>query len=565
MTTPTTTVPGATEYPWDDAFEKQLEGIYHACLNQKMARAARRQQMPVTILYDGDYNARGRVAGEYDSKFTWRINEAGTATITLPEAHHLAVWALDVHGRKTENIHVIMDRDGSQWAGRMTGVEYSFLDDGTRVIVLDFLHDLAELDHVRCWPNPFSPAAAQFPKSFVLAGPAITTLKMTLALNLYRLHGNLWQVADNPLDPVSWLEGVLPWDWTVVVEPGSIIGDSSQWCIISSRMKSFMELARPILADAGLMITTRRWLPGQPKPKGWLAPMKPGQLIVDIVDKSGVFEGTATGGTIFGGMLRTATKLADNVIDDLVTVIASPAEPAEYTVSKWLGTAPRQPWVVFRDGQYTAIRSGKYRREPATAVTITGGGKSAPGVNETISMTVQLVGNMIGAVFFLDTLGSIADTALAPLYEDVFLAFGSVKSPIRAMRLGKHHYLEDWAQGMETAWALSGVVGFRQRFWETRSRESYTIQVGDGGPYLLGAPGRGHFWLGDRIGVELKPVRGRIVVEQVQEITLAWSRDAAPGYDLTVGDPRTGQAPIARLLDQSRLFFEAWKDLGVSK
>lgn len=562
MTT-TTATPAAP--PWGEAFDKHLDGIYHACLNQKMARAAHRATLPVTILYDGDYTARGRVAGEYDATFTWRINEPGSGSITLPETHHLGVWALDVWSRDTENIHVVTERNGTQWAGRLNGADYQYLDDGTRVIVLTFIHDLAELDHVRCWPNPFFHAATQFPKSFVLAGPAITTLKLTLALNLYRLHGNLWQVADNPLDPVSWLEGVLPWDWPSLVAPTNPLADSSQWCIISSRMKSFMEIARPILADAGLMITTRRWFPGDPKPDGWLAPMKPGQLIFDIVDRSGVFEGTATGGTIFGGMLRTVTTLADNVVDDLVTVVASPPEPAEYTVSKWLGTAPRQPWVVFRDGQFTSIRSGSYRREPATAVTITGGGKSAPGVNETISMSVQLMGNMIGAVFFLSSLGSIADTALAPLYEDVFFAFGSVKSPIRAMRLGKHHYLEDWATGMETAWALSGLVGFRQRFYETRSRENYNIQVGDGGPYLLGAPGHGHFWLGDRIGVELKPVRGRVVVEQVQEITLAWSRDTAPGFDLTVGDPRLGQAPFQRLLDQSRLFFDSLREIGVSK
>ena len=547
-------------------FEELSNRVFYAALNQRTARAARRLERPKVVLYDGNWSPRGVVSGELEASFQWKLNDVGSGRITLPADHHLAVWALDVWHRKTENIHCTAEKNGARWGGRMQSVKLIRAEDGSRSVEINFLDDVQELEKVLIWPNPFLPAGVQLPKSFVLAGPARYMLKLTLFLNLVRLHGNFWQLPDNPLDPRTWFEGITPWQWSIAVAPGSLLMDDSQWCIIDSRMKTFMELARPILEDAGLMIVTRRWLEGDPNPKGWIGPLRNGQLIVDIVDKSGVFEQTAFGGTIFGGLARTITKAADNLVDDVITTVANPPEPAEYSVSKWLGTKPSQPWVVFRDGQYTPITSGTWTHEPATAAQITVGGKSAPGVNEAISLSIKLAGNIIGSVFLLDGVGDIADTALKPLYEDVFLAFGSIKSPMRTMRSGWSYYHEERVEGAESAWSLSGVMAFRQGFWDTRSRTKHEVTVGSGGPYLPGEQGQGHFWLGDRVGVQLQGVPGgRVVVEQVQGIDLSWSRDQAPALKLTIGDPRVDQAPLARLLDQSKFFFEALSNLGVTK
>ena len=548
------------------SFAEMSDRIFFASLNQRMARAAKRLAQPEVMLYDGDWNPRGRVAGEIDASFQWKLNDVGAGRITLPLDHHLAKWAVDVNRRDTENIHVTVDKNGARWSGRMQSVKLSREEDGSRKVEINFLDDIQELEKILVWPNPFLPAGVQFPKSFVLAGPSAYMLKLTLFLNILRLNGNLWQLPDDPLDASTWFEGIVPWDWSIAVQPDSLIMDDSEWCIIDSRMKTFMELARPILENAGLMITTRRWLHGDPRPKGWITPLRNGQLIVDIVDKSGVFDQTAFGGTIFGGLARTITTYADNLVDGVINTVKNPLEPAEYSVSKWLGTKPSQPWVVFRDGQYSQIGSGSWTHEPATAAQITVGGKSAPGVNEAISMSVKLAGNIIGSTFLVPTAGDIADTALKPLYEDVFLAFGSIKSPLRTRRSGWSYYHEERVEGAESAWALSGIMAFRQGFYDTRSRVKHEINIGDGGPYLPGAQGQGHFWLGDRIGVQLQGVPGgRVMVEQVQAIDLGWSRDSAPVMKVTVGDPKVDQAPLERLLNQSRQFFEMLSNLGVTK
>lgn len=548
-----------------DELDAHLDDVWRQLQAEKDSRTARRETDAEIFLYDGDWICRGNAAGYIDYSFEWKKNDVGQGTLTLPHTHYLAKWALDVNARSgAENIHVTADKDGARWGGRCNLVTLAKAADGTYTVVLTFFDDIKELEHIHVWSNPFLMAALQFPKSFVLAGPARYMLKLTLFLNLIRLHGNFWHLPDDPLDISTWFEGMIPWDWSIAVAPGSFLLDDSQWCVIDSRFKNFLELAKPILEDAGLMITTRRWLYGDPKPAGWVLPLRNGQLVVDIVDKSGVFEQTATGGTIFGGMLRTVTTIADNLVDDVVTTVASPTEPAQYSVSKWLGTAPAQPWVVLRDGEVSPIESGSYSWQPATVVQINAGGRSAPGVNSAVSMGVQLAGSLIGTAFGFGAIGSIADTALKPLYEDVFFAFGSVKSISRTRRLGWSHYHEGWATGGETAWALSGIVAIREAFWQTRSRSAVTVKVSNRGPYLIGDQGQGHYFLGDRVGVMLDGMpSGAYNVAQVAGLKLSSSRDSAAGWDITTGDPRTDESPIARLLNQSKTVFEALKNLGV--
>ncbi|WP_301354962.1 phage tail protein [Corynebacterium ciconiae] len=554
-----------------DALRKlddHLSEVYAQVDYERQARAAQRVWTPLVRLWDGDWNLRGVVSGALDMQCEWKYNEVGAAFITLPYDHHLARWALDHRGRDTKNIHVTFDRslDGqdARWGGRCQSVTLVKNADGTRHVELKFLHDLKELEHILVWPNPFLPAGVQWPKAFALAGPLKTILKTTLLVNLMRLHGNLWQLPDDPLDPKTWVEGLTPWNWSIVVAPGSILLDDSQWGVISSRMKSFMEVAAPALDDAGLMLTCRRWLHGDPKPKGWIGPMRQGQLVVDVEDKSGVFEQTAIGGTIFGGMVRTVTKLADNVIDDVVTVVANPTVPVEHAVSRFLGTHPRYPWVVFRDGDFTPVESGSWTWQPATVGQITAGGRSAPGVNTAVSMVTQLVGNLVGSVFLMPAAGGIVDTALKPLYEDVFLAFGSVKSPLRTMMAGWSYYHEGWAEGAESAWSFSGLVAMREAFYKTRARDFASLSINDGAPYIIADQGRGHIWVGDRAGVWLEGMpNGYYPVLRMSQVVMSCTRDEPVKLVASFGDPRADQSPLARLFGQSKQVFETLKELGV--
>ena len=187
-----------------------------------------------------------------------------------------------------------------------------------------------------------------------------------------------------------------------------------------------------------------------------------------------------------------------------------------------------------------------------------------PGVNEGISASVKLAGALASQFFFIPDFGGAADALLAPLYEDVFLAFQTVKSPLRTRQLGWSHYYENFASGGDKAYTLSSLLAIRAEFWRTRQRVSHSMQIGDAAPYLIGEHGQGHFFLGDRVGGEVPGAPdGYTVVEQVKELKLAWGADAPHEWEITVGDPNDVEDPVEHALERIREVTGAIHDLGV--
>lgn len=535
--------------------------IWEKAEREKAELDRKRKRHPIARIWDGDWKQGGVITGYLDLTYRWVMNNTGSANLKLPFDHHIAKWCLDHQRRGTLNIHMTVDKDGTRWGGRAKNVSIDRTSDGTKYVEVEFLDDYEEVKYYQVWPNPFTPAAFQFPKTFILAGPSRYMLKLSLFVNLMRQQSSIWHLPDDPLDPASWAQGLMPWNWSKVIQPGSFLMDDSQWCILHSRFKNWHDMAAPILEDAGLVVKTRRWLEGDELPYPG-AIMRNGQLMIDIVDKAGVFEQTSHGGTIAGGLVRTITKHADNLVDEVVTTLTNPVVPAEYTVSKLVGTHPQWPWVVFRDG-VSGVESSKYTWTPATAVQFNGGGQSAPGVNEGIEMSVKLAGNLFFQTFTgIGGGGEIANTALEPLYKDVLLAFYSFKSVVRSARAGWDHYFEQFIQGGGTGYTLSAAMALRSAMWRTRTRESLQVDVGDGGSYLVGEQGQGHFFLGDRIGVAVDGLPDdRIIVEQVQEAEYTDARDKF-GWKLKIGERSDQESPVEMSLRHLQSVFGALQEWG---
>lgn len=542
---------------------ERLESVWGQGQDQRNKRIQGRRQKPVVRLWDGDWKFTGQVDGELDGSFGWKLNDTGPGSLTLPLHHWLAKWILDVDGRTTDNVHVTVDKDGARWGGRMRRLKLVKDEDGTRYAELPFLHDYEELKRIQLWSNPFLPAGVQFPRAATMAGPSAWTLKAILLMNLRRLYGSSWRMPADPLDSSQWGSADFS-NWPIVVAPGRLVDDSTPWTIVSSRFKFWHDLAESTLGDAELMVECRRWLSGDPDP--WPgANLRNGTLVIDIVDKSGRWseDGHGSRGNIFDGISRTITNIAGNLIDDEQVLINEPHEVAEYREPGRLGTDSRQPFVTYRDGSITGVEAAEFVWEPAQATRITGGGHSMPGVNEGLSAAVQLVGNSLGQFVFVPTAGTIADTFLRPIYSDTLLAWMSLESPVRVMRAGWSHYKEHFARGSDRAYTISGLVAMREGFWETRPRTSHQLQIADGAPWFVGERGHGHFFLGDRISSTVMGLpEGKLIVEQVSDLTFSWDRQHM-GWDITLGDPRSGESPTARALRKISQLMSSVHDLGV--
>ena len=536
-----------------ESFNRQIEDMLRE-------EADQRRRAPEVELYDGDWNPVG-IAGRVNAaSFSFLSNETGTAFLEMPLDYYLSEWAINVDGRATSDVHVRMEKDGARWTGKMEELKIIKEDTGRRYVRLLFKHDFEQLKKMVVYPNPFLPPEIQFPRLWLCFGKAKWALKTTLLCTIMRLESSLWTLPDNPLDKSQW-NNFDQSTWWNVVKPDSGV-DNSLPSIVHSRMKTMFDTGKKIVADSQLQWECRRYLPGDPPP--WEgANLRYGCLVWDLVDKSGFNTGTAFRGNLFEGIIREFLNIHGDGITETVEQVDDPNVPGDYPAPLVRGTTPANPGVVFWESEMSGIQSSEYSMKPAGAVGSVAGGHSMPGVNELISATVQMVGDLTAMIPGVPPLGGIADALLKPLYTDVFLAFGKIKNSNRAQRSGGAHYHEEFAEGADKAYTLGYLIAQRAQMWRTREVRSCTVKVADAAPWTVGDFGCGDFFLGDRVGFNIigMPV-GVVYVEQVSELTMAWDRDTAPSWDVVMGQ-RVPQDPVMQLYEAVQEIFSITQELGI--
>ena len=582
--------------------------VWDACDEWRKQREAKRLAHPLIRLWDGDYKLRGVVAGERAGEFEFIENDVGTASIELPIDHYLAQWVMDHKGRTKRNVHITIDKQGARWSGCMD--QYSVhRKEGDAYVEILFKHDFEQTKHIYVWANPFLRPEFQFPKMWIIFGPAKFCLLTTLFVNIMRLETSLWTLPDNPLDINEWMgPSFWPGNWRNMVKPNPVLSDNSVLTIVFSRFKSFYDVAKKVLDDTQLSLTCRRYLAGDdPHPfsdlSGWwndtpvedlftLVPIRHGCLVWDIVDRSGWGGETAFGGSVLTGLVRTAVHYtSDGLTEGVDVYTGDPTFPGEYYVPYFFGTNPKAPWVVYQEGLYSGIKESEFMYYEATDTSVIMGGQSMPGVNEGISTGVNMAGDFltslinstlapagpVGGAIDFPPLGGVMDAAAKILYENVILAFMEFPSlravdnflPIVGLEsvfssLGDFHYFEGWAEGSDRAFTIAALAAARQKFWETRARHAHTIMVSDAAPYYLGDNGEGDFWLGDRIGTSVLgyPTPDTIFVERVNKIKYSWDADGPSGWVLDVGK-REPADPLMRSFEMIREINTNISQLGI--
>lgn len=535
---------------------------------------------PVIRLWDGDYLLRGQVAGERGGDFEFVENETGTASIQLPLDHYLAKWVMNHKGRDKRNVHITIDKQGARWSGRMDNYRVVREKAGDCFLDITFRHDYEELKHILCWANPFLRAEFQFPKLWIVFGPAKFCLLLTLFANLIRLETSLWTIPDDPFDLTEWMgPSFWPGNWRNIVKPFSFLSDNSNLTIVFSRFKSFHEVAKRTLEDARLTMTCRRYLHGEdPHPfadllgEDWLLsdlfeniPLRHGCLVWDIEDNSEWGRETAFGGSLLTGLIRAVLGVgSDGYTEGVDVFTGDPTFPGEYYVPSFLGTSPQAPWVVYQEGPLTGIQSSEFKYYEATDTSFVTGGQSAPGVNEAISAAINIGGDFltslinsqlailgpVGGAIDLPGLGGMMDAVARPLYENVIAAFMEIPSDramevnlplagleIKKSSVGDFHYYEGWGDNADRAFTLSAMLAIRQKMHDTRAHHTHTLKVSDGAPYLVGEKGYGHVWVGSRVGTTVLgyPDPDTIFVERVKKVSYKWGKDGPSGWELEVG------------------------------
>lgn len=585
------------------------ERVWAACAAWKAAREKKRLAAPVVRLWDGDYNLRGQVAGERKLEFEFVENDVGVASIELPLDHYLSQWVMNHKGRTKRNVHITIDKQGARWSGCMDRYRVVRDKKGDAFVELLFKHDYEQTKHILVWSNPFLRPEFQFPKLWIIFGPAKWCLLVTLFVNLLRLETSLWTLPDNPLDINEWMgPSFWPGNWRNIVKPSPLLDDNSNLTVVFSRFKPFYDVAKTVLADAQLSLTCRRYLAGEDDHpfrdlSGWygndmiedlftLIPIRHGCLVWDIKDRSGWGGETAFGGSILTGFVRAMVNITSDGLTEGVDVFTGdPTFPGEYYVPGLLGTRPQAPWVVYEEGLYSGIEESEFIYYEATDTSVVMGGQSAPGVNEAISTGINMGGDFltslinstlapagpVGGAIDMPPLGGVMDAVAKIFYENViaaFMEFPSLRAaelslPIAGLEnaltgLGDFHYYEGWADGADRAFTISALAAARSKFWDTRAKHAHTIKVTDAAPYYIGDNGEGDFWLGDRVATSVLgyPDPDTLFVERVNKIKYTSDKDGPSGWVLDIGY-REPADPLIKSLEMIRDINGAISQLGV--
>lgn len=587
---------------------EEHQRVWRYTEDRKADREKQRLAVPLVRLWDGDFVLRGVASGWRELEFEFIENDVGTASLTLPLDHYLSKWVLNHKGRFKRNVHITIDKQGARWSGRMDHYKVVRRDSGDAYVEIAFVHDIAESRHILCWANPFLRPEFQFPKMWILFGPAKWCLLTTLFVNILRLETSLWSLPDNPLDVTAWMgPSFWPGNWRQIVKPFPLLADNTPLTVVTSRFKPFYDVAKDVLDDAQLSLTCRRYiheddehpftqLQGEldvslVEDVSSLVPLRNGCLVWDIEDRSGWGSETAFGGSILTGLLRTVVTIASDGTTENVDVIHSDATfPGDYYIPGYKGTRPSAPWVVLEEGRFTGIKSSEYIYYEATDNSVVLGGHSAPGVNEGISAAINMAGDYLtsiinsalasagafGGAIDLPPLGGVMDAVARVAYEDVFAAFNSFPSdravaaprPIAGLEetatsSGDFHYYEAWADGADRAFTVAALASARSKFWETRARTAHTVEVSDAAPYYVG-DGQGDFWLGDRVAVSVfgHPEPDILFVERVNKISYKWDADGPSGWTLEIGR-REPKDPALKAFEKIRDINSTISQLGV--
>lgn len=539
-----------------------VNNLHNRISAKKAAFEKARLARPLIRIWNGDWDLFGELHGERAGNFVFVENETGTASVRISLSHYIAIWIADHKGRTKKNVHITFDKQGARWSGRMDHYKVVRTKDDVYLEVV-FKHDYEELKHIRCWSNPFLPAEFQFPRLWMIFGPAKWSLSVTLLVNLMRLESSIWMLPDDPMDPSQWFNFDQS-TWSQVVKPFTFAEDNSNVTTVFSRFKSFHDVAKRVLADAQLTMTCRRYLPGDSLP--WAgADLRYGCLVWDIQDNSGWKTETSFGGNLLTGLERSFITIASDGLTEGVDVITGdPTFPDEYYQPGWRGTRPSAPWVVFQEGPITGIESSEFIYYPATDVQVVVGGHSAPGVNEGISAAIIGIGGFLGSLFGQSQIGPAVDAIAKPLYTDVVAAFQAWKSPGRAQDLGWSHFHERWGDGADRAYTLAALIALRAGMWSSRERTAHTIKVSDAAPYFVGDNGQGDFFIGSRVGTTVlgQPDQNQIFVERVQKIEYTWDESGPKGWQIAIGH-REPEDPMMKSFELIQELASGLQELGV--
>jgi hypothetical protein len=538
------------------------------------------RQRPLLRLWDKDMKYIGQIAQEKSVQVEEVMSDSGGASVVVRRDNWLSDTIL-YDRRSVEDLHLTLDPNPTaphwktRWGGKITAVNAKRGADGLHTVELEAVSNREHLKHILCAATPFSPPEFQPLKMWMLPWNCRTALTISLWINLCRQYEPFLSIPTNILNPMSWLTtrvgDISPLNWPVQPQYINPLTDGSRTEIFTSRWSDFHTSSSDMLDDAGCIWKAYTWLEEDeesPHPElanigtdipAWLGGniihgiaermTRPSRncVILAVEDKSGI---TGPTGTLIDGPINLIASTADDLITD--TLIpeydVNGDGQTDPLIAKWFGVAPAPPWVVFRDGDYSAIVESQRSIHGSTARSIVVGGHSPGWLNELQTFGIkyglsQIQTAMADGQFHVEgpaPVGSGLEECYQGQLDDIAFSYQRYTDPLRALQAGDYAFLELFAQGSGgSAYTVSGELDIRSGQWKSRPFTAFKVSVRNGFPWVAQLD----FTLGDRCAFEMANI---LHVDQVSAIRYLWDKDSPVRVELAIGTKSQEDDPVGK-------------------
>jgi len=537
------------------------------------------RQKSLLRLWDKRFDYLGTVCAERSGSWERLMDDSGVGTLSLAWSD----WLADLCAHRTrvqEDLHLTIDPNPNMrsWRTRLgyrvTDVRAVRNEDGTRSMEIDFISLREHAKHILLANTPFSAPEFQL-KAWIWFQNLRSGLAFTTFLNLARAYCPPLSVPVSLMDPAHWVTTLdakkkigypgSPLHWPVQVQFVNPIFDQSRVLPLASRYQDLHTIAEPLMDDAGVALVDYIWLPeDEESPHPELAALvgpeaaRPSRACVVLA-----FEDHSGHAGLTGTALDGALDLVAATLDDLITEVVLPLDRDGDGITdpffrKLLGMAPEKPSLVWRDCEYSGLRSSQHSLKRATSQTVWTGGHSPTILNQAIAFGARYALAQLDQTI---TTGTGQDyqqpgtSGLNEVYqgqlEDLILAWQKASRAETAVWLNDYALLEGLEQGNGYSYVVSAALTLRQGLHKRGHKVSFTMNARDGEPWCYGYD----YAVAHRGLFEVDSI---YYAEQIRGVKWSYAQTTAEHLDLTIGKQRGRDAFEAGL----KALADGWNAIG---
>ncbi len=517
-------------------------------------------QIIVTV-YDKFYTPVGECGNYLEVACDFPRNKVESGSLVIPRfgrEEFLAKHILQCHDT---TVPITIEIGRLVWSGRVKIAHDEFNEpDRADQVTCELEGDYGWLMKIIAWPNALAPIQLQFPPRGWVIGPAISSLKFLIGMQVFRLQSGLWSFVNNllslNLDWRAWIGTMLMQDpgsdgfrvddvmrmlrTPIYVVPTNGLMDTSPLVSLDWRMDQLGTLIDQTVKDNGLVVELKLWRPGDPQPGNdpmlALFPLTVPTLVWDIKDRMGI---TGPTGTFLDSVIRTLVDINGSLFGEMLKPFLNPRgeyAPEGWNIAPLLGVHFVEPWAVFNADHPQGGVRGRMSHHTPEAWRVIIGGKSPQWLNNMINSTFSWILDMIMIVVGIT---GVPSNLFEGLFNDVIMAFALADNMDRRIKMGPYGHPE-WFVPTNSPYNIDGIFAMKREMWNTRGYISGQCTFRNGQPYEIGRdlfPG----------GLATITRDGQLYTDYIENITILDNRSERAIVEVQIGDGQAEEAPIVKV------------------